>query len=122
MRLREVRRVEEKTHEHTADGAGDGDRHDPGGNEQADTLPVDSLVGAVAEADTDGRARDAHGGRDGEGELREDEDGDGSAHLHTAAAGRRVVGDFVAHDCEDIVSKCFSDGYDVIESLPFMML
>lgn len=120
--LREVRGVEEQTHKHTADGAGDGDGHDPGSNEQADTLPVDSLVGTVAEADTDGSAGDAHGGRDGEGELREDEDGDGGTHLHAAAAGRRVIGDLVAHDCENIVSECMGGGCDMVGSLPFMML
>lgn len=57
----EVRGVEEYAHEHTADGAGDGDGHDPGDDEEADSLPVDGLEGAVAETDADGGTRDAHG-------------------------------------------------------------
>jgi hypothetical protein len=80
-----VRGVEEQTHEDTAEGAGDGDGHDPGQGEEADSLEVDGLEGAVAEADADGGARDAHGRRHGEGVLGEDEDGDGGAHFHGAS-------------------------------------
>lgn len=79
-----MRRVEEQTHEHTADGAGDGDSHDPGEDEKADTLEVDSLEGAVAETDADRGTGDAHGRRHGQRILREDEDGDGGAHFHGA--------------------------------------
>lgn len=86
--LAEVRCVDEETHEHTAKSTCDRNRHDPGSDEQANTLPVDSLVGAVAETDADGGTGDAHRGRDGEGELREDQDGDRGAHFHAAAAGR----------------------------------
>lgn len=88
-----MRRVEDQRHEDTANGSGDGDGHDPGEDEETDTLEVDGLEGAVAQADTDGGARDAHGGRDGEGVLREDEHGDGGAHLHGRATRRRVVSD-----------------------------
>jgi hypothetical protein len=100
-RLAEVRCVEEEAHEHTAESAGNGDGHDPGGDEQADTLPVDGLVGAVAETNADGGTGNAHGRRYGKGVLREDEDGDGRSHLHAAAARRRVVGDLVTHDYEN---------------------
>ena len=96
--LAEVRSIEEETHKHTAEGTSDRDRHDPGGDEQADTLPVDSLVSAVAEADADGSTGDAHGGRNGEGELRENQDSDSCAHFHAAAARWGVVGDLVTHD------------------------
>lgn len=34
------------------------------------------------ETDTDSRTRDAHGGRDGERELREDKNSNGRTHLH----------------------------------------
>ena len=95
----EVRGVEEDAHEDAAEGAGDGDGHDPGDQEEGDTLEVDGLEGAVAEAYADGGAGDAHGGGHGEGVLGEDQDGDGGAHLHGAAAAGRVVGDLVAHDC-----------------------
>jgi len=116
-----VRCVEEETHKHTAKSTSDRDRHDPGSDEQANTLPVDSLVGAVAETDANSSTSDAHGGRDGQRELREDEDGDGGAHFHAAAAGRRVVSDFVTHDCEDSL-VWFLRLYVPNQRLPFMML
>jgi hypothetical protein len=93
-----VRRVENDAHEDTGDGTGNRDGGDPRDHEEADTLEVDGLEGAVAEADADGGARDAHRRGDGEGELGEDEDGDGRAHLHGRAARGGVVGDLVAHD------------------------
>ena len=105
MSLCKVGSVEEERHRHASNCASDGNGHDPCRHEEADTLPVDSLQGAVAEADTDGGSGDAHGGRDREGELREDEDGDGGAHFHAAAARGRVVGDLVAHDCGDLLVK-----------------
>lgn len=93
-----VRSVEHKTHQAATDETGDRDGEEPRDDEQANTLPVDSLKGAVAETDTDSGASNAHGGRDGEGVLREDEDGDGGAHLHGGATAGRVVGDLVTHD------------------------
>nr|POF07166.1 hypothetical protein CFP56_31790 [Quercus suber] len=84
----EVRGVEEDAHEHAAEGAGDGDGHDPGESQKPDTLEVDGFEGAVAQPDADGGAGDAHGGRDGQGVLGEDEHRDGGAHLHGAPAGR----------------------------------
>jgi hypothetical protein len=119
--LAEVRRIEEQPHQHTAESSSDRDRHNPCGDEQADTLPVNGTPGAVAKADADSSTSDAHGCRDGQGELREDEDGDGRAHFHGAAAGGRVVGDFVAHDCE-LSLVCFRCGYMLDGRLPFMML
>jgi hypothetical protein len=53
--------------------------------------------------------------------LREDEDGDSSAHFHAAAAGRRVVSDFVTHDCE-VLLVCFLPACLLNERIPFMML
>lgn len=93
-----MRRVEEETHEDAAQRAGDGDGGNPGDDEQADTLEVDGLERAVAEADTDGGAGDAHGCGHGKRELREDQDGDGGAHLHRAATAGGVVCDLVTHD------------------------
>lgn len=93
-----MRGIEDQAHEDTANGSRNGDGHDPGEAEEGDSLPVDGLVGAVAEADADGGAGDAHGGGDGELVLGEEEDGDGGAHFHGGAAGGGVVGDFVAHD------------------------
>jgi hypothetical protein len=59
--LSKVRCVENNAHGDTANGTGDGNGHDPGEDEQADSLPVDGFDGAVAEADADGGAGDAHG-------------------------------------------------------------
>lgn len=98
LAILEMRCVKEETHEDAAQRAGDGDSHDPGHDEQADTLEVDSLERAIAQADSNGGAGDAHRCGDGEGELREDQDGDGSAHLHGATTAGGVICDLVAHD------------------------
>lgn len=58
----EVRRVEEQPHEDTTDGSSNGDSHDPGEDEETDSLPVHGLDGTVAETNTDGGTSDAHGG------------------------------------------------------------
>ena len=71
----------------------------PGEEQKTNSLPVDSLEGAVAQTNSDGSTGDAHGGGDRELVLREDKDSDGGAHLHGAAARGRVVRDLVAHDC-----------------------
>lgn len=94
----EMRRVEEETHENPAQRAGNGDGGDPGDDEQADTLEIDGLQCAVAEADTDGGAGNAHRCRHGERELRKDQYSDGGAHLHRAATAGGVVCDLVTHD------------------------
>jgi hypothetical protein len=94
----EVRGVESETHETSTDETGDGDGHDPGEDEEEDSLPVDGLEAAVAETDTDSGTGDTHGGRDGELVLREDEDSDGSTHLHGGTTAGRVVGDLVTHN------------------------
>lgn len=95
----EVRSVEEKTHEDTTKGTSNGDGHDPGEDQEADTLEVYGLEGAVAKTNTDGSSSNAHGGGDRQGKLGEDEDGDGGTHLHGAATTGGVVGNLVAHDC-----------------------
>ena len=74
--------IKDQAHDDPSEGTSDGDGSDPGEEEEADPLEVDRLEGAVAEPDADGGAGDAHGGRDGQGELGEEEDGDGGAHLH----------------------------------------
>ena len=78
----EVRSIKDQAHEYSSESAGHGDSGDPCEEEEANSLKVDSLQGAVAEANTDGSASDAHRGRDGKRVLREDEDGEGGAHLH----------------------------------------
>ena len=83
-RLDKVRSVEDNAHEYSSEGAGNRDGEDPREDKEADSLPVDSLQGAVAETNTDSGTSDAHGGRHWKRELREDEDRDGSAHLHRA--------------------------------------
>jgi hypothetical protein len=92
-------RVEGERHQATTDQASNGDGHDPGEEQQTDTLPVDGLEGAVAETDAHGCAGDAHGGGHRQLVLREDEDGDGCAELHGGSTGRRVVGELVTHNC-----------------------
>lgn len=90
--------VEGETHESSTDETGNGDGHDPGEEEEANSLPVDGPQGAVAETDTDGGTGDAHGGGDGELVLGEDEDGDGGAEFHGGTTGGGVVGQLVAHN------------------------
>lgn len=93
-----MRSIEEETHGDTTNETCNGDGHDPGEEQKANSLPVDGLGGTVAETDTDSGTGDAHGCRDGELVLREDENGDGSTHLHGRTSRRRVIGDLVAHD------------------------
>jgi hypothetical protein len=76
--------VEDDGHGDTADGAGNGDGHDPGEDKESNSLPVDGLDGSVAETDTDGGTSDAHGCRDGKRVLREDQDSERGTHLHGA--------------------------------------
>ena len=64
-----MRSIEDHAHEDSSESAGDGDGEDPGEDQQADSLPVDCLQGAVAKTNTDGSPGDAHRGRDGEREL-----------------------------------------------------
>jgi hypothetical protein len=78
----EVRGVENDSHGETTNGTGDGDGHDPGEGEETNSLPVNSFDGSVAETDTDGGTGNTHGGRHGEGVLREDQDGESGTHLH----------------------------------------
>lgn len=77
-----TRSVKRQGHENTTDEASDGDSHDPREEQQTHTLPVHSLEGTVAEADTNSRTSDAHGCGDWQLVLGEDEDGDGGTHLH----------------------------------------
>jgi hypothetical protein len=79
-----VRSVKDDTHGETTDGTSDRDGHDPGKDEETNSLPVNGLDGTVAETDTDGGTSDAHGGRDGERVLREDQDSESSTHFHGA--------------------------------------
>jgi hypothetical protein len=101
--LLEVRGVESKSHEASTDKTGDGDGHDPREDEQENSLPVNSLEAAVAKTDTDGGTGDTHGGRDRELVLGEDKNGDSGTHLHGGTTRRRVVGDLVTHNCEELV-------------------
>ena len=85
-----MRSIEDQGHDYSSESAGDGDGEEPSEEEKADSLEVDCLQGAVAEANTNGSASDAHGGRDGKRVLREDEDGEGGAHLHRGTWERRA--------------------------------
>lgn len=84
-----MRGINEKTHQTSTNGAGDGDGHDLGEQQETETLEVDSLQGTVTETDADGGTGDIHRGRDGEGVLGEDEDGEGGAYLYRGTAARR---------------------------------
>lgn len=86
--LREVRSIKEQSHEATRKSTSNRDSHDPGEYQKTNTLPIDSLGGAIAEADTDGGTGDTHGRRDGKGELREEEDSDGGTHFHGRTTAR----------------------------------
>jgi len=99
-----VRSVEEQTHEDTTECTGDWNSHDPGQNEETNSLPVYSLEGTIAETNTDGCSSDAHGCRNWERVLGEEEDGDGGTHLHRATSGWRVICDLVTHDLHDVVT------------------
>lgn len=78
----EVGGINEKTHETAAEGASNRDSHDPGEQQETNTLPVDSAQLSVAKTDTDGGTGDTHGGRDGKRVLGEDQNSDSSAKLH----------------------------------------
>lgn len=112
-----MRSVDHESHQATSNETGDGDGHDPGEEQETDSLPVDGLVGSVAETDTDGSTCNAHGCRDGELVLREDEDSDGGTHFHGGSTRWGVVGDLVTHDLHDVVSignepETDSEGHD----------
>lgn len=81
-----ARGVEYNTHKQARDESSTGQRDDPAHVDPRDHPPVDTPPRAVAEADADGRAADALGGRDGELELGRHDDGDGGAELHREAA------------------------------------
>lgn len=93
-----MRGVQQDAHQAATNETGDGDGHDPGEDQETDSLPVDSLEGTVAETDTDSGASNAHGGGDGQLELREQKNGNGGTHLHGRTTAGRVVGDLVTHD------------------------
>jgi hypothetical protein len=83
--LREVGSVQEETHEASRKSTSNGNGHDPGEEEETNTLEVDSLDSTVAKTDTNGSTSDAHRGGDGKLVLGEDKDGDGGTQLHRAA-------------------------------------
>ena len=97
-----MRSVDEETHDATSQGTGNGDGHEPTESKETNSLPVNSLIGTVAETNTNGGTSDAHGGGNGELVLGEDKDSDGSGQLHGATTRRRVVGDLVTHDLHDV--------------------
>ena len=97
----EVRGIKHQTHQYTPKRSSNRNSSNPRKKQEANSLEINSLQRAIAETDTDGGAGDAHGCRDGKGELREDEDGDSGAHFHGAASAGGVVSDFVAHDCSN---------------------
>lgn len=98
--------VKGKSHKTTTNQTRDGDSHNPREEQETNTLPVNSLEGAVAKTDTDSGTSDAHGCGDGELVLGEDEGGDGGAHFHGRTTGWGVVGELVTHDLHDVVSVC----------------
>lgn len=98
LSFEEMGSVKDQTHEASAKGTSDGNGHDPSKQQKTDTLEVDGLESSVAKSNSDGSASDAHGGGNGQGELREDQHRDGGTHLHGGATGWGVVGDFVTHD------------------------
>jgi len=87
-----MRRVQKQSHQHSCQRPSNRDRHDPCEQQQAHSLPIDSLERAIAKTDADGGAGDAHGCRDGKSVLREEENGDGGAKFHGGTAGGGVVG------------------------------
>jgi len=100
-----MRRIQHQPHETTSQSARNRDGHDPTQTKEADTLPVNRTDGTVAETDADSGAGDAHGRGHGQLILRKDEHGDGGAEFHRAASAGGVVGDFVAHDCYNIIAS-----------------
>lgn len=82
LSLSETGRVDEESHDTATDETGDGDGHDPGEEQEADSLPVDGFEAAVAETDADGGTGDTHRGGDRKLVLREEQDGDSGTHFH----------------------------------------
>lgn len=101
-----TRRVHGKSHKSTANKTCNWDGHDPGEEQKANTLPVDSLVGTIAQSDSNGSTSDAHGGGDRKLVLGEDEDGNSGTHLHRRSTRWRMVCELVTHDLHDVVSVC----------------
>ena len=116
--------IEDYAHDYTSQSASDGNRHDPREEQEANSLPVDCLEGAVAEPNTHGSTGDTHGSRDGKGVLREDENGDGGTHFHGGTSAWRVVRDLVAHNYSRVKSACsFQVNRHIIQNcLPFIIL
>lgn len=56
-----MRRIDKQPHQTTTDSSSDGNRHDPGQDQEPDTLEVDGAEGTVAQANADGGAGNAHG-------------------------------------------------------------
>jgi hypothetical protein len=77
-----MRSIEDDSHGKTTNGTSNGNCHDPREDQETNSLPVDSLVGAVAETNTDRGAGNAHRGGHRKGILREDEDGKRGTHFH----------------------------------------
>ena len=55
-----VRGIEDQAHDATTNKTSDRDGHDPGENQESNTLPIDSPEGAVAQTDAHSGAGDAH--------------------------------------------------------------
>lgn len=113
-----MRSIEEQTHQATGQSSGNGNGHDPSKQQKSDTLEVDCPEGTIAETHANGGTGDTHGGRDGEGVLREDKDGNGSTHFHGGTTAGRVVGDLVTHDYKRLlVVVLFLPHYQEMEDL-----
>ena len=104
VRLTEVGSVEHNGAGDTTNGTSDGNCHDPGEDQETNSLPVDRLKSTVAKTDTNGGTSNAHGCGDGQRVLRKDEDSKSGTHLHGATSAGRVVGDLVTHDLHDVVA------------------
>jgi hypothetical protein len=97
--LSKVGSIKEQTHQTSTDSTSDRNSHDPGKQQETNTLEVNGLERSVAETDTDSGTSDTHRGRDREGVLREHKDSDGSTHFHGGTTAGGVIGDLVTHDC-----------------------
>jgi len=116
-----VRSVKEQAHNDTSKSTGDWNSHDPGEDEETDSLPVDGLEGTVAETNTNCGSSDTHRCGDWEGILGEDEDGNSGTHLHGATSRWGMVCDLVTHDLHDVVTigdKAKGDGGREDSELP----
>lgn len=96
--------VDHQSHQTTTNKTRNRNRHNPREKQESDSLPVNSLIRAIAQPNTNSSTSNTHTRTNGQLILTEDQNRNRSTHLHTGASARRVVGDLITHDLHDVVA------------------